>query len=114
MNILRPPRISVLVALLLAAACSGLFATKIGRITANPGAYDGRSVTVAGEVTGRTNLLLVKFFRLRDDSGEITVVTERPLPREGERLRVKGTVKQAFALGELRAVVIVEEVPASR
>ncbi len=98
-------------AVLVAAACGNLFATKIGRITANPGTFDGRSVTVAGEVTGRVNLALVKFFRLRDESGEITVVTERPLPREGEKVRVKGTVKQAFVLGDMRAVVIVEALP---
>lgn len=101
-------------ALVAVAACSGLFATKIGRITADPAAFDGRAVTVSGEVTGRVNLALVKFFRLRDGSGEITVVTERPLPREGDKVRVTGTVKQAFALGDLRAVVIVEEPPPAR
>jgi len=100
-----------LVALLIATACGNLFATKIGRITAEPGAFDGRTVTVAGEVTGRVNLAVIKFFKLRDRSGEITVVTEGPLPREGDQVRVKGTVKQAFALGDLRAVVIVEAPP---
>jgi aspartyl/asparaginyl-tRNA synthetase len=103
-----------LVALLIGTACGNPFATKIGRITAEPGAFDGRTVTVAGEVTGRVNLALVKFFRLRDESGEITVVTEGSLPREGDKVRVKGTVKQAFALGDLRAVVIVEAPPDRR
>lgn len=104
----------VLALWLLAAACGNLVATKIGRITASPSAYDGRAVTVRGEVTGRVNLAVVKFFRLRDDTGEIVVVTERALPAEGEKVRVKGTVKQAFALGELRAVVIVEHAPPRR
>ncbi len=106
-----PWRIGAVFVLACTAACGGLFATRIGRITSQPGAYDGRVVTVAGEVTGRANLVVVKFFRLRDESGEIAVVTERPLPPEGEKVRVKGTVKQAFALGNLRAVVILEEAP---
>lgn len=104
-------RAAALLALVAVAACGSLFATKIGRITADPGAFEGRTVTVSGEVTGRVNLALLRFFKLRDDSGEITVVTERPLPREGDKVRVKGTVKQAFALGDLRAVVILEEPP---
>lgn len=104
-------RAALLAALAGAAACGSLLTTKIGSITANPGAFDGRTVTVAGQVTGRVNLALVKFFRLRDESGEIIVVTQRPLPREGAKVRVKGTVKQAFALGDLRAVVIVEAPP---
>lgn len=104
-------RAAALATLVVAAACGSLFTTKIGSITAKPGAFDGRSVTVAGQVTGRVNLALVKFFRVRDESGEIIVVSQRPLPREGAQVRVKGTVKQAFALGDLRAVVIVEAPP---
>lgn len=103
-----------LLALALASGCAGLFTTKIGRIVADPGSFDGRAVVVRGEVTSRVNLALIKFFRMRDETGEITVVTKRPLPREREKVRVKGTVKQAFALGDLRAVVILEEPPPRR
>jgi hypothetical protein len=62
-------------------------------------------------VTSKVNLLVVKYFQLRDHSGEITVVTSAALPDEGKKVRVKGRVDQAFAIGSSRVVVIVEETP---
>jgi hypothetical protein len=41
---------------------------------------------------------------------EITIVTRRPMPREGERLTVKGTVREAFSLGS-KALLVIEEKP---
>lgn len=37
------------------------------------------------------------------------MVTERPLPRKGQRIKVKGTVQEAFSLGEETLRVVVEE-----
>lgn len=95
-------------AAILGVACTTLFATKIGAILASPGKYEGQEVTVAGTVTGTYNLLFVKYYKLQDDSGEIAVVTQNALPKEGEKLRVKGKVNQAFAIGGSRLIVIVE------
>lgn len=98
----------VLIAVLATVGCGGLFATKIADIVADPRKYDGREVTVSGEVTDTTNLIFAKYFKVDDGSGEIVVVTERPLPREGEKVTVKGRVRQAFAIGELQLLVIEE------
>ncbi|MDD5562700.1 MAG: hypothetical protein PHQ91_03220 [Thermoanaerobaculaceae bacterium] len=102
-------------ALLLGAAlawgCAALFATKIGDIQKAPGQWDGRTVTVAGKVTGTHNLLVVKYYQVDDGTGEIAVVTQSALPKEGENVRVKGRVEQAFALGSAHVVVIVETPP---
>ncbi len=95
----------------LLASCSSLLATKIGDILADPRKYDGKEVQVVGEVTDTTNLLVAKFFTVRDGTGEIVVVTERPLPRKGEKLAVRGTVREAFALGERHLLVIQERRP---
>lgn len=102
-------------ALLLGAAlawgCAALFATKIGDIQKAPGQWDGRTVTIAGKVTGTHNLLVVKYYQVDDGTGDIAVVTNSALPKEGDHVRVKGRVEQAFALGTAHVVVIVEAPP---
>jgi len=75
----------------------------------NPRAYEGRSITLSGTVTGRQSLLAVKYFSLKDDTGEIRVVTNRALPNIGSRTEVYGRVQQAFALGDQQLVVFVED-----
>jgi hypothetical protein len=102
----------VLAVVVAATACAAVFATKIGDIQKSPGTYDGKAVTVAGKVTSTHNLLVVKYYQVDDGSGEIAVVTQNALPNEGDKVRVKGTVNQAFALGSAHLVVIVEEPPA--
>jgi aspartyl/asparaginyl-tRNA synthetase len=93
--------------------CSGLFSTKIKDILQHPRDFDGRTVTIAGEVKESANLLFIKYFIVRDDTGEITVVTDKAVPRQGEKVRVTGRVNQAFAIGEKNVIVIMEESPKS-
>lgn len=100
-----------LVVLVLIAVATLACTTKIGDIKSQPGKYEGNTVTVSGEVMGKVNLLVLKTFQVRDDSGEITVVTSSALPEEGKKVRVKGRVDQAFAIGASRMIVIVEEAP---
>ncbi len=93
------------------AACAALLTTKIGEIQKAPGQYDGRTVTISGTVSASHNLLLVKYYQVDDGTGEIAVVTDSALPKEGDHVRVKGKVNQAFAIGSAHLVVIVEEPP---
>jgi hypothetical protein len=102
---------AVLVLVALVASCSALFSTKIRAIKENPGAFDGREVAIAGQVTSSWNLVFVKYYKVRDNTGEIYVVTESALPHEGDHVRVKGKVDQAFAIGGNRMVVVVERAP---
>lgn len=95
----------------LVGGCAALFATKIGDIQKAPGQWDGRTVTIAGKVTGTHNLLVVKYYQVDDGTGDIAVVTQSALPHEGDHVRVKGRVEQAFALGSAHVVVIVESPP---
>lgn len=102
--------LSIIPVLLMLCQCSALTSTKIGDIKNHPREYAGKEVTVSGEVTGTFSLLVVKYFTLRDGTGEITVVTQRPMPKEGERLKVKGTVREAFSLGA-ETLLVIEEKP---
>jgi len=94
-------------ALLLVLSC-GLLSTSTRDIRENPRTFDGRTVTVSGQVKGPTSLVVVKYFTLVDSTGEITVVTERSLPKTGERIRVRGVVREAFSIGDRSTVVILE------
>ena len=99
----------VVVALSILCQCSWLMSTKIGDIRNNPRRYADKEVTVSGTVTSTFSLVVVKYFTLADATGDIAVVTQRPLPKEGERLTVKGTVREAFSIGSESLLVIVEE-----
>jgi hypothetical protein len=96
------------VPLFLGACSEGLFSTPIGKVKTSPRDFDGKQITVKGTVTESANLIFVKYFVLRDGTGEIPVVTVRTLPRQGEIIAVKGNVQEAFAVGDQRLIVIVE------
>jgi len=85
--------------------------TQIQKILSSPGAYSGKVVTVEGEVTDRTAFfIIVKFFKLRDKTGEIIVVTKgRILPEVKSEVRVKGSIDQTFSIGDQKLVVFVAE-----
>ncbi len=104
------PAAVLLAAILLSAAC-GLLATRISAIQESPDKYHGRTVSVAGTVAASHNMLFVKYYQVDDGTGRIWVVTQGALPKEGDRVRVRGTVNQAFAVGSAHLVVIVEEPP---
>jgi len=104
------PKFLLLSALALA-ACASLVATKIGDIQKAPGQYDGREVTIAGTVSSSHNLIFANYYQVDDGTGQIAVVTQSALPKEGEHVTVKGKVNQAFAIGTAHLVVIVEEPP---
>jgi hypothetical protein len=86
----------------------GIGETRIGDIVGHPRDYVDREVTISGEVTGTFSLFVVKYFIVRDSSGEISVISEKPLPAKGENIKVKGTVKEAFSIGAKTALVLVE------
>lgn len=85
------------------------FPTKIGDIAKNPRDYAGKEVTISGEVVDAFSFFLIKSFVIKDATGEITVITNKPLPRKGEKLKVTGIVKEAFSLGDQNLLVIVEK-----
>ncbi|RPH52427.1 MAG: hypothetical protein EHM85_02905 [Desulfobacteraceae bacterium] len=105
--------IGILIAVILGAGVWFYFAqidhTPIGKILMNPRAYDGKILTIAGKVTDRTSLMLIKFFILKDGTGEITVITQRSLPAMEAKERVKGKVEEAFSLGDKQLLVFVED-----
>ncbi len=103
-------RVAILfITLLLSAGCSSFMATPIKKILDNPRDYNGKTVTVSGEVAEVFSLFVIKYFTVKDATGEIVVVSQTPLPRKGSKITVTGTVQEAFSLGESQLIVIVEK-----
>jgi hypothetical protein len=99
---------------MLLAGCGSLFSTPIKKIIDNPRDYSGKEVTISGEVTETFGLIVMKYFVVRDSTGEIAVITSKPLPKKGDRIKVRGTVQEAFSLGDQQLIVIIErEAPGS-
>ncbi len=101
--------LGVCVSLLLFGGCASLMATNIGDIKAHPREYDGKTVTIVGEVTGSLNVLVVKAYTVKDATGEIVVVTDRSVPAAGEKVRARGRINQAFAIGGESMIVLLEK-----
>ncbi len=91
------------------AGCNRIFPTPIGRILDNPRDYSEKTVMVSGEVTEVFGFFGIKYFVVKDKTGEITVVTGKPLPRKGTSIKIRGTVKEAFVIGDSQVMVIVEK-----
>ena len=88
---------------------SQIHPTDIGKIFSNPTAYSGKEVAVAGEVMDRTAIFgVLKFYKLKDRSGEIIVVTKKSLPEIRSNMGVTGRIDDAFPLGDQKLVVFVE------
>jgi hypothetical protein len=88
--------------------CDTLFPTPISKIIQNPRNYEGKQVMVSGKVVETFSLVVIRYFIIRDDTGEITVVTERSAPKKGEQIKVTGKVEEAFSLGDQQLIVIKE------
>jgi hypothetical protein len=83
--------------------------TDIDKITSNPGAFVGKEMAIEGEVVDRTALFgALKFYKVKDKSGEMIVVSKRALPEMRSSVGVKGKIEDSFSLGDQKLVVFVE------
>lgn len=107
----HPAKVFVIIALLvfIAAACDGIGTTSIGDIINKPRDFAGKKVTVSGEVKETFSLFVLKYFLVQDKTGQIAVVTDRPLPKKGTTIKVAGTVREAFSVGDQQLLVLVED-----
>ena len=90
----RPPGAGLVPSpsLLTAASCERLMGTKIAKIAADPGSYEGQDVTVTGTVTERIDVPSVRCYVLSDGKASIGVVTKGNLPVAGAKAEARGRV----------------------
>jgi len=90
-------------AIILAAAVLLLFMSaceqkSISQIRAQPSRYSTREVAIAGNVVRSFSFLGRGAYEVDDGTGRLWVVSERGVPREGSRVGVRGTIRDAFNL----------------
>jgi hypothetical protein len=85
--------------------------TKIGDIVAAPAKFEGQEVKVKGTVIGALQLpiLDVKSYTLRDDSGEIAVLTHENVPQKDTQVALTGIVRSVAIVGGQSLGLRVEE-----
>ena len=107
-----PPRpfslVPLAATLMLLAGCASV--TPIGELLDNSTKYNGKTVRVQGEVREGAGGLGIGAYQLKDNTGQITVVSDRgSAPRKGSKVAVKGKFESLFSLGTAGVAVIREE-----
>lgn len=103
-----PSRFLTPLALLLLAGCASV--TPIGQLLDNPGRYDGKTVRIKGEVQSSAGALGMGGYQVKDNTGTLTVVSERAAPpRTGATIGVKGVFQALFTLGSRSLAVLREQ-----
>lgn len=105
-------RLTLALLILIAAGCRW-GSTDLERIAEDPFRYHAQSVTVKGVVvwSGPLPLVGMDAFELEEGSAKLLVLSNRPSPRTGERIKVAGTLEAAFDLGDRTAPVLLDEDP---
>jgi hypothetical protein len=89
------------------AGCGGT--TPIKTLLDDPASYDGKTIRIAGEVTGSAGVLGYGAYQVNDGTGTLTVVSkEGGAPREGARVAVEGVFRAVFTF-KTESVAVLEE-----
>ncbi len=83
----------------LALLLAGCGTTRIGRILEEPNRYHNRTVRVDGRVERSLGAVIAGVYQVDDGSGKIYVVSNRPVPRKGAAVSVKGRVMNGITVG---------------
>jgi hypothetical protein len=73
-------------------------------IVAAPAAFEGKEIKLKGRVRSTTWVLGIKAYTLREETGEIIVVTDGTLPKQNEEVKLKGVVKSTAIVSGAWAV----------
>lgn len=86
--------------------------TPIGDLLNNPARYDGKTVTVEGEVREAAGGFGFGAYQVRDNTGTIPIMSQASPPRSGTRIEVKGRFESVFTIGT-RSLAVLREVSRS-
>jgi hypothetical protein len=81
----------------------------IHQILVDPHRYASQEVGVAGKVVRSYSVLEHGAYEVDDGTGTLWVISNTGVPREGARVAVKGTVRDAFSLGDLGSILKLPE-----
>ena len=90
---------TLMIVVLWAFTMSGCEQKTINQIKAESNRYANHEVAVVGTVTRSVSLLGTGAYEVEDGTGKLWVVSKTGVPREGARVVVKGTIRDAYNLG---------------
>jgi hypothetical protein len=75
--------------------------TDIKDVIQNPAAYDGKQVKLKGTVVNvlKIPLIGIKLYSIKDNTAEITVITDGQLPVANQKISIKAQVDNAVIVG---------------
>jgi hypothetical protein len=85
--------------ILWAFAMAGCEQRTINQIIVDPSRYANREVAVVGTVTRSYSVLGKGVYEVEDGTGKLWVASKGGVPREGARVLVRGTIRDAFNFG---------------
>ena len=102
----------ILVVALCCAGC-GWGSTPVDDVARGPARFQGREITVRGSVVWAGTMPQVgsRAFELESGGARLLVLSPRPAPALGARLRVSGHLEADFDLGDRRAPVLLDDGP---
>ena len=77
---------------------TGCGSIKINRILVDPARYHNKRVSVEGTVTNSYGALVAGAYQVDDGTGRIYVLSNRPVPAKGARVRVDGAVQSGVTV----------------
>jgi hypothetical protein len=87
----------------------GLGDHRVKELLANPREFFDKEVTISGVVGDTFAVMGTGYFQLKDEDGtELTVLSKRGIPAQGQKISVRGTLRQAYAVGAKQMLVFVE------
>jgi len=100
--------LSLACALLVLAGCAGV--TPIGELLENSSKYNGKTVSVRGEVKESAGLLGRGAYQIKDDTGQLTVVSQASAPPpSGSKITAKGVFEALLTIGSKSLAVLREQ-----
>jgi len=100
---------SLVAVILLALAIVGCEQKTINQIKADPSRYANREVTVVGNVVRSYSALGRGLYEIEDGTGKLWVASERGVPREGAKVAVMGTIRDAYNFGNFGSLLKLPE-----
>lgn len=87
-------------------------ATTLESIQANAAQMEQKEVKILGTVKGTSAFPFIhmKTYIIQDASGEMVITTDGPLPKEGEKIALKGRVENAATMGGESLGVHIKEI----
>ncbi len=99
----------IAVVVLLALAMVGCEEKTINQIKADPSRYANREVGVVGTVVRSYSAVGKGLYEIDDGTGKLWVVSDKGVPREGAKVGVRGTIRDAYNFGNFGSLIKLPE-----